>query len=314
MTASAHVIQLVRSHYAGNAHGFASSAMALARASKVLSVRNQIEDLVRHGLSQQTRRPPQRMEQLGRQAPPTPAMAGGMFQPLPKHTFDELLLHGGLQAIFDEILVELEYRQELAERGLRARDRILLHGPPGNGKTSSAAAIAEALDVQAFGVSLPQLVGMHIGETGQNLGRVFSSMAEDTVVVFDEIDAIGSTRTEATGAASKEMNSVTNTMLTLLDRNRTGIIVATTNRLDILDPALVRRFEEVLEVPAPTADQKRALAKKLCDGFQVAPVNVDDCPNFDAVTKRCQREARRLVMQEILAAENAEEEQEDGNG
>lgn len=314
MTASAHVIQLVRSHYAGNANGFASSAMALARASKVLSVRNQIEDLVRQGLSSQARRPARPMGQQGLQALHPPAMAGGMFQALSRNTFDDLMLPVELQAEFDEILVELEYRQELAERGLRARDRILLHGPPGNGKTSSAAAIAEALDVQAFGVSFPQLVGMHVGETGQNLGKLFSSMTEDTVVVFDEIDAIGSTRTEATGAASKEMNSVTNTMLTLLDRSRVGIIVATTNRLDILDPALVRRFEEVLEVPAPTVEQKRALATRLCDGFQVAPVDVDDCPNFDAVTKRCQREARRIVMQEILAAEDAADEQEEGNG
>jgi SpoVK/Ycf46/Vps4 family AAA+-type ATPase len=109
-------------------------------------------------------------------------------------------------------------------------------------------------------------------------------------------------------AAGKEANSIVNTMLTLLDRTKHGIIIATTNRPDILDPALLRRFDEQIEFPAPSPEQMRSLASKLCEGFGVPPVDVSSCANFDEVTKRCETEARRAVMRELIAAEQADKE------
>jgi SpoVK/Ycf46/Vps4 family AAA+-type ATPase len=319
MTASANVLQMVRAHYSGDQSAFASAAMTLARGTKVFSIKQQIEMSVRDGMrrasaarggyhpapfSGSVQKPPP-FQQLN------PVSAGGLLQPLRVQTFEELLLPEHIQAEFDAIVTELEYRDELAERKLRARDRILLHGPPGNGKSSSASAIASALGVQAFGVSLPDLIDSFVGSTGKNLGKLFTELRPDTVCVFDELDAIGSSRGEASSSGSKELNSTVNTFLTLLDRSNVGIIIATTNRLDILDPALVRRFEEVIQIPAPSIAQMRALSERLCEGFGIAPVYVDDCSNFDAVTKSVKREARRVVMQEILAAEAAEEEGND---
>src|SRR5690606_5881088 len=120
-----------------------------------------------------------------------------------------------LQACLDEIVVELEYREHLAERGLRARNRLLFHGPPGNGKTSVGSALANALGVEAYCVSIPELLSIYVGGTSKNLGDLFGSIREGTLVVFDELDAIGTKRGAVDSASGREGNTVVNTLLTL---------------------------------------------------------------------------------------------------
>lgn len=318
MTASAHVLQLVRAHYLQNEALFASSAMALARASKVPSVRASLTNTVAAG----QRRGPFGTSQPGRPSfqPPPPthqhSPTSKMLERLQPVSFDELLAAPHIVATLDELVVELEYREELAARKLRARNRLLFWGPPGNGKTSHAAALGTALDVPAYGVSLPRVISKYMGETGQNLGELFDGLRDNSLVVFDEIDAIGSNRGKVDSAAGKESNSMVNTMLTLMDRCKRGVLVATTNRPDILDPALLRRFDEIIEFPAPSLEQMNALSMKLCEGYGVAPIDVSGCANFDEVAKRCETEARRTVMREILAAEEAADTEpgdDDGN-
>jgi SpoVK/Ycf46/Vps4 family AAA+-type ATPase len=306
VSASSSVIQLVRAHYSGDERQFASSALSLAAGSKVWSVRRNIEDAVRSGVQRAVNKPRQTQELR-----PVKLLAGGMLEELEPVTLAELELPAALAASIEEITTELEYREELGERGLRPRNRVLLWGPPGCGKTSVARAMGSALDVPAYGVSLPRVIDKYIGATGQNLGELFSNIQDDTLVVLDEIDALGATRGGVDHSAGKEFNGIVNTMLTLLDRCHRGIIVATTNRPDIVDPALLRRFDEQFEVPEPTIEQMAALAVRLCDGFKIPEVPVDGCRNYDDVTKQVQREARRIVMAEILAAEELSEDGEE---
>lgn len=300
--ASARVLGMVRAHYARNESAFAYAATALAKSAKSPAIRSEIEGLVRRGFQAGLASQPQRPQQ------PAPAQrpTTGMLQPLPPISFPDLLLDSELQAYLDEIVVELEYREHLAERGLRARNRLLFHGPPGNGKSSCGAALANALGVEAYCVSIPDTVSMYLGATGKNLGELFSSIREGMVVVFDELDAIGTKRGDTTQSAGKEANAIVNTLLTLLDRHKSGVIIGTTNRPDILDPALLRRFDERILFPAPNAEQMRSLAERLCEKHKIAPVHVDACANFDEVTKTVLREARRAVMRELLAADTAE--------
>jgi SpoVK/Ycf46/Vps4 family AAA+-type ATPase len=308
MTASAHVLQLVRAHYVGNESQFASAALSLARGSKLPSVRASIMNAVKAGHASGSASQPRPAQQM-RPLPQTPASR--MLQCLPAVTFADLMLETQLQGQLDEIVIELEYRDDLAARKLRARNRLLFHGPPGNGKSSSAAAVGEALGVSAYAVSLPQLIDIYVGGTGKNLGELFDAIRPETVVVFDEIDAVGSRRTDTDSSASKEKNSIINTFLTLLDRCKHGVIIGTTNRPDMIDPALMRRFDEKIEFPAPTREQMAALGQKLCEGYGVGEIHVTDCANFDEVAKRCETQARRIVMREILAAEEAAETEED---
>ena len=305
MSASAFVQQMVRAHYMGDEQAFSNSALSLARSTKIMSVSRSITDMVRNGrVASRGVSPVQQMRALT--APPSK-----LLQPLLPVGFDELMLPVELQLQIDEIVQEIEYRDELMERKLRARNRILFHGPPGNGKTSAASAIATTLQLNAWGVSLPQTIGTCIGETEKNLGEIFASLTPSTIVVIDEIDALGAERGGTGTSAGKSYNSIVNAMLTLMDRNKNGIIIATTNRRDIIDSALLRRFDEQMFFPQPTVEQMRSLASRLTDSFGVAPIGVDDCANFDEVTKRITTEARRSVMREILAAEQLNEEDSD---
>ncbi|HEX2879696.1 MAG TPA: ATP-binding protein [Polyangiaceae bacterium] len=305
MSASAMIVQLVRAHYTGNNAAFSSAALALARSAKTPAIRQSILGFVHGGAT--NGQAPRPLQQL-RPPPSRPVESNDLLRPLDPVTFADLLLEDAQQKQLDEICVELEYRTELAERKLRARNRLLFWGPPGNGKSSSAVAIANALGVQAYGVSIPDLMSKWVNETGQNLGRLFQSIGPDTVVVFDEIDAIGASRSAGDSGAGHEANKVVNTLLTLLDRCKDGVIVGTTNRPDILDPALRRRFDEHIEFPEPSVAQMTSLAKRLCEHYAVPLCDIRECRNFDTVTKTVEREARRIVMAELLAADEADEE------
>jgi len=302
------VLQMVRAHFGRDDAAFISAATTLGRGAKSARIGQAIADMCRRGYQQR-----QGMRQLPPAQSRPPVVADGLLQRLKPITFADLMLEPDLQLFLDEIVTELEYREELAERGLRARSRLLFHGPPGNGKTSAASAMGRALGVQAYGVSLPDVVSCYVGGTDQNLGKLFGSLHPDTLVVFDEIDAIASHRGDVSQSAGKSYNSSVNTLLTLLDRTEHGLIVATTNRIDIIDPALLRRFDEQLYFPAPTSAQMQSLAKRLSEERSVHPIAVSDCENFDAVTKRVNTEARRFVMQQIMAAEAEQEEESDGD-
>jgi SpoVK/Ycf46/Vps4 family AAA+-type ATPase len=309
-TASARILQLVRAHYRGDEQAFAGAATQLARAAKSDIIRRSLTEAIREGYSRRPRRRSEQAEPRGA----SKIDQCGLLQSLPALGFADLLLDPDAEALLQEIAIELEYREPLSERGLRPRSRLLFWGPPGNGKSSAGAAMAAALGVRAYAVSIPRLIDGHVGATGQNLAAVFEALGPDDVVVFDELDAVGSTRGTVDQAASKEFNAIVNTMLTLLDRHEDGVLIATTNRPDIIDPALLRRFDEQIKFPSPTRQQKRLLAERLCDAHQVDPVAVDDCENFDAVTKRVRTEARRAVMAELLAADAADEQEDNESG
>lgn len=313
MSVSTYVTQMVRVHYGGDERLFAHAAQTLAQHAKSYQLRREIQALVTTGV-RRTLAPRPYAPPAAKPADHAPA--SGLLYALPEIAFPELQLDPFLQSQLDEIVVELEYRTDLAERGLRARNRLLFHGPPGNGKTSVAAAMANSLGARAYCVSVPDVVNMYVGAASQNVAKVFADIRDGMVVVFDELDSVGSERGGGTSSASKEANTVVNTLLMLLDRHKAGIIIATTNRPDIIDPALRRRFDEQILFPPPSLEQLRALAGKLEEKHRLPhPVHVDDCANFDEVAKRVTTEARRQVMAELLSADESEETEggNDGN-
>jgi SpoVK/Ycf46/Vps4 family AAA+-type ATPase len=308
VSASSLVLDLMRSHYRGDSQAFRSFALRLARMTKSDLTRKTMLDVIQRGGRDvrnhdgpfQPHRPPE--------GGTLPQATAGLLEPTTPIPLDELLYEPELRTQLDEIVLEIAHRAELAERNLTPRGRLLFCGPPGNGKTSAASAIAHELDVPAFTVTIPALISKYLGGTGENLNTLFRHVGDGAVVVLDEIDAIGGQRVNPDQAASKEQNSIVNAMLTLLDTHRGGTLVATTNRLDVLDPALIRRFDDVVYFPAPNDAQKAQLMLRLCDRYGIPTVEVRDCGNYDAVTKRVTGEARRIVMREILAAKAAADE------
>lgn len=162
------------------------------------------------------------------------------------------------------VLDEHHHADRLAERGLRAASRLLFWGPPGCGKTACAGAIALARGIPLYVVRLDAVIGGYMGETAGHLRKVmdFASNCR-AVVFFDEVDALIPPRVAGTNL-DREMARVTNSLLMMFEEFRLfpSIAVCATNRQDMLEPAMWRRFDAVLEFPAPNGVQAAALLKR----------------------------------------------------
>lgn len=183
----------------------------------------------------------------------------------------DLVLAPATQDSLERYVVEQRRAQTLADHGLKPRRRLLLHGPPGCGKTMTAAALAGELKLPLIRVRLEVVFSKYLGETANTLGDVFAEAARVRgVYLFDEFDALGRTRLDE--AEVGEIKRVVTTFLQLLDADHSdSLLIAATNTGHDLDMALFRRFDDVLELPAPTDDQRRELLGRLLRPWRMKP-------------------------------------------
>ncbi|MDD4126449.1 MAG: proteasome-activating nucleotidase [Methanomicrobium sp.] len=183
----------------------------------------------------------------------------------PSVTFAQI---GGLREEIEEVREAVEYpltRPEVFERiGVEPPKGILLFGPPGTGKTLIAKAVANQAKATFIRMSGSELVHKFIGEGAQMVRELFALAREKSpsIVFIDEIDAIGSMRTQDGTSGSAEVQRTLMQLLAEMDGfdNRGNVrLMAATNRVDMLDPALLRpgRFDRILEVSLP--DEKARL-------------------------------------------------------
>lgn len=156
---------------------------------------------------------------------------------------------------FHRIEAEFAARDRLAAVGLLPRRKILFYGPPGCGKSLGAERLAWNLGLPLLRVRFDTIVSSLFGETAANLRSVFVAAERQPCVLFlDECDFVAKSRTSGNDVG--EAQRVVNALLQLLDEYRApGLLVAATNLSQMLDPALFRRFDEILEVPPPGAEQ-----------------------------------------------------------
>jgi len=153
-------------------------------------------------------------------------------------------------------LVEEQHRADLLRSyGLEPRNRILLAGPPGNGKTSLAEAFATQLMYPFFVIRYENLIGSYLGETASRLQKVFDYVkTRNCVLFFDEFDTIAKERgdTKETG----EIKRVVSSLLLQMDRLPTYIVIITaSNHPELLDRAVWRRFQLRVELKRPKKKQ-----------------------------------------------------------
>jgi len=170
------------------------------------------------------------------------------------------------------IMKEQRLHARIREHGLSPRRKILLVGPPGTGKTMTAAVLAGELGVPLFLVRLDALITKFMGETAVKLRQVFDAVSDVRgVYFFDEFDAIGSQRGLANDVG--EIRRVLNSFLQMIERDQsTSLILAATNHPEILDYALFRRFDDVIEYHLPTPEQAMALIRSRLGTYAPKPL------------------------------------------
>ncbi len=165
-----------------------------------------------------------------------------------------------------EVVEFLKEPQKFAELGARIPHGVLLVGPPGTGKTLLARAVAGEAGVPFFRISGSEFVEMFVGVGASRVRDLFSKARKSApcIVFVDEIDAVGRQRGAGVGNANDEREQTLNQILVEMDGfdDHAGVIViAATNRPDVLDPALLRpgRFDRVIVVPAPDVRGRQAI-------------------------------------------------------
>jgi SpoVK/Ycf46/Vps4 family AAA+-type ATPase len=176
----------------------------------------------------------------------------GLFVELvPRRKLEELVLPDQVLNAIREV-VEEQFRKDLLRaHGLEARNRVLLVGPPGNGKTSLAEALAEALLLPLIVVRYEGVIGSYLGETAVRLRRLFDYVrTRSCVLFFDEFDTLGKERGDE--HETGEIKRVVSSLLLQIDDLPSHVLVVTaTNHPELLDRAVWRRFQLRLELPAP---------------------------------------------------------------
>lgn len=191
------------------------------------------------------------------EARPAPGPStGDLFHELtPRQTLDDLILGDDVLVPIRELVEEHSRRDLLRAHNLEPRNRLLLAGPPGNGKTSLAEALANALVVPLIVARYEGLIGSYLGETATRLRRLFDFVrTREVVLFFDEFDTIGKERGDA--HETGEIKRVVSSLLLQIDDLPSHVVVVTaTNHPELLDRAVWRRFQARLELPAPTKAQ-----------------------------------------------------------
>lgn len=179
----------------------------------------------------------------------------------PKIKLTDMALSNKVQSKLSRIIHEQQNVEKLISHGLFPRQKLLLTGFPGTGKTMTAKAMAGELNLPLYSVRLDGLISKYMGETITKLKLIFDSIQVNRAVyLFDEFDSIGSKR--LAGNDVGEIKRVLNSFLMLIEEVKTSsLIIAATNHGELLDKALFRRFDDMISFDLPSKQEIKTLLK-----------------------------------------------------
>lgn len=188
----------------------------------------------------------------------------------PEIRLNSLVGSAKLQKALARVVKEHKTIVDIRGHGLSPRRKLLLLGPPGTGKTMTASALAGELGLPLFVVRLDRLITRFMGETAAKLRLIFDAISQTRAVyLFDEFDSIGSERGLANDVG--EIRRVLNSFLLMVEQDTSdSLILAATNHPSLLDRALFRRFDDILEYKLPDADEIAAMLKTKFSGQKTA--------------------------------------------
>lgn len=308
MASAQQLIGLVKSHAEGDSERFFDLAMQLSSAEEQKGHKRLAEQLRQWAHAGQS--PPTSVVGASRPtaiAAPRGDLAEFLLASYPAERLGSVILPSPIAEELAHIVVETRMREKLEEKGLKPRRRLLLSGPPGTGKTLSAHSLAGELQFPLFSVLLHGLITKYMGETAQKLKLVFDAIKTTRgVYLFDEIDALAAARGDGNDVG--EARRVLNSFLQFLDED-TGpsIVVATTNLAEILDRAVLRRFDLVLSYELPDAAAIREAVERRLIGFSISRLSwtkvTDGAAGLSTadVVAAAEDAARRAVLGDRLA-------------
>jgi SpoVK/Ycf46/Vps4 family AAA+-type ATPase len=197
----------------------------------------------------------------------------------PQLTLNDIILRPQSRSVIDRIIIEYRNYEILRTHGIGPKRKILFVGPPGCGKTLCAKIISNELGLPLLYTRFDAIVSSYLGETASNLRKVFDYAAGGRwLLLFDEFDAIGRRRDDENEHG--ELKRVVNSFLQLLDGfNSPSLVVAATNHEEMLDPALWRRFDEIVSFPRPSVHEIGQLISMKLKNFPVADINIKKFAN-----------------------------------
>ena len=258
MAAARQILELLKSHAEGDEDRFRTAALQLAAnearqghqdlAKEIQCLVEKSHDLIR----------PVDSTQAVNSVPffrPQGELAGLLEMVQPTAGLSQLVLAADLEKRLRRVVKEQQQFGRLREHGLRPRQRLLLLGPPGCGKTITAHALAHELGLPLFILRLDALFTKFLGETASKLRQVFDAVEQQRAVfLFDEFDSLGLARGSQHDVA--EMRRVLNSFLVFIDNMRGhSLVVAASNHPEALDSALFRRFDDIIEYSMPTKEE-----------------------------------------------------------
>ncbi|WP_370976675.1 AAA family ATPase [Enterobacter roggenkampii] len=186
---------------------------------------------------------------------------------------EELVLSADVKERLEKVVTEQRQSDKLKCFGLVPRRKLLFTGPPGTGKTMSALMLATELRLPLYTIVLDSLITRYMGETAAKLRLIFDHIRQTRAVyLFDEFDAIGTQR----GASNDvgEIRRVLNSFLIFVEQDYSeSVIVAATNHPELLDQALYRRFDDIIQFERPQEAQIVMLMKNRLSLFDTNHLN-----------------------------------------
>ncbi|PSP69937.1 ATPase [Halobacteriales archaeon QH_8_67_27] len=164
-------------------------------------------------------------------------------------------LQNEIQRVREMVELPMKHPQIFKKLGIEPPQGVLLHGPPGTGKTLLAKAVANETSASFFSIAGPEIISKYYGESEQQLREIFEDASEEapSIIFIDELDSIAPKREDVTGEVERRVVAQLLTMMDGLESRGQVIVIAATNRVDSVDPALRRpgRFDREIEIGVP---------------------------------------------------------------
>nr|CAA56097.1 cdcH [Halobacterium salinarum] len=222
-------------------------------------------------------------------------------------------LENEIQRVREMVELPMKHPQIFQKLGIEPPQGVLLHGPPGTGKTLLAKAVANETSASFFSIAGPEIISKYYGESEQQLREIFEDAKDDSpsIIFIDELDSIAPKREDVTGEVERRVVAQLLTMMDGLEGRGQVIVIAATNRVDAVDPALRRpgRFDREIEIGVPDEIGREEILKIHTRGMPLSDdVNLstlaDDTHGFvgadiESLSKEAAMRALRRYLPEI---------------